>query len=158
MSHILLTLIRLVNGGALLISLASIESKAYEYKRRVLKLAESDDLSVFGEDLSNRLQRLGVVFQKSLHNSYMDVRRMLNMEDEGLLNWTEYFCRLSMNQLGEIGKSKLLDTLLSVAVKFSDLPRSQKIEFQKAPAACGIPGPNSMILPHREMFFVIPCR
>jgi hypothetical protein len=135
-----------------LISLASSRSIAYQYKRLVLALCHQDDRSVFGEDLFARLSSLNIRFNHVIHDSYMDVTAMLNGHDETLFNWTRYFCRLSLSQLRRIGAATLRTTLRSVAVKFSALPIPRQMEFLSAPAACGVPKPDSMILPHCEVF------
>lgn len=151
---ILRTLARLVDKGALLISLASEKSYAYEYKRKILKDCDQFDRSVFGEDLVQRFDKMKIATKHTFHNSYMDVTSLIKGEDANLYSWTQYFCRLSTSQVNEIGAIHLRAVLESLAIKFSDLPIGAQKSYQSAPAACGNPLPDSMILPHREVFIL----
>jgi SAM-dependent methyltransferase len=151
---ILRNLLRHVDKGALLISLASEKSHAYKYKRQILNDCGELDRSVFGENLAQRFGALKLPFEQTLHDSYMDVTNLIEGDDAKLFGWTQYFCRLSTGQVNEIGAIHLRAVLESLAIKFSDLPIETQKSYQSAPAACGSPLPDSMILPHREVFIV----
>lgn len=142
-------------GGVVLISLASIKSPAYEYKRRVLKMAGQEDRSLFGEELAVQLKNLGIKAECNTHDSYMDVTKLLKPTNEMILDWTRYFCRLSVKQTKQIGLNNLRATMRNLSKTFFDLPKQLAASYSAAPAACGSPKANTKILPHKECFIVV---
>lgn len=149
-------LLRLVeNGGALMVSLASKTSVAYQFKRGALKIADVADRSIFGEDVIARLDRLGIACSTVVRNSYMDVTRLILSEEGGLSDWTRYFCRLTSEQVQDIGLARLRGLLQSLSIRFAELPPDLAHAYELAPAACGPPTPDCLVLPHKECFIVI---
>lgn len=153
----LLFLARLAkDGGAVMISLASRTSPAYEYKRRVLQTYRGVDRSIFGEDVIDRMVRLKLSGRVAIRNSYMDVTDLLKGDDTTLLDWTRYFCRLTASQALCIRPARLRSIMAELASKFSSLPRLLARAYSLAPAATRPPTPDSLVLPHKECFIVIP--
>lgn len=142
------------NGG-LLISMASRTSPAYEYKRRVLEYAKLIDRSVFGEDIANRFQGHNICFSQTIRDSYMDVTRLLAPGKKALLDWTRYFCRLSVEQVEHIGVDRLRAILFSVGKRFTEVPAYLAKRLTSAPASCGSPGEDSIVFLHKECFIVV---
>ena len=146
---------KIKQGGTILISMASVTSPAYEYKRKVLGLADVEDMSVFGEDIVKRLENMGVIFSRDYRDSYIDVTDIVCCDYNKLLDWTRYFCRLSVNQISQLDAEELRELMLSLAKRFSELPTQLAQSYSLAPAACGSPKPHTMILPHRECFITV---
>ena len=137
--------------GVTLISMASRDSPAYTYKRAVLQLLGVPDRSRFGQDVVWTLGALGVEYRHEIDDSYMDVTRLLQ-EGEALVAWIMYFCRVTQNQLEEVGTRRLTDELAKFAEPFAGLPEGLRAKFACAPAKVGPPTAETMILRHRECF------
>lgn len=142
------------NGG-LLISMASRTSPAYEYKRRVLEYAALTDRSVFGEEIAKRFQGPNRCVSETVCDSYMDVTRLLAPGKKALLDWTRYFCRLSIEQVERIGVDRLRAVLCSLSKRFTEVPVSLAKTLTSAPASCGALGEDSIVLLHKECFIVV---
>jgi SAM-dependent methyltransferase len=146
---------KIKQGGAILISMASVTSPAYEYKRKVLELAGMEDMSVFGEDIVRRLKDIDITFSMNCQDSYIDVTDIVCCDHNKLLDWTRYFCRLSLSQISLLDVEELRELMLSLAERFSELPTHLAQSYSLAPAACGSPKPHTFILPHKECFITV---
>lgn len=141
-------------GYLTIASLASAGSPAYRFKRLLLASMRRPDLSQFGEHLEYLFARIHTKLEFSIVDSYMDVSEIL--ESPSLLSaWTQYFCRLTVNETDAIGFKENRRILESVAVKFSKLPIETQTEYRRFPALLGPPKRSSWILPHRECFLVL---